>query len=80
MSRLSGGFELSLQLDNVDDGLWDRRRFEFFFDSRVLGMKELSDLVSDSDDEREASFEKQNNGSHLCEDIGSRAFEDSGFV
>jgi len=80
MSRLSGGFELSLQLDNVDDGLWDRRRFEFFFDSRVLGMKELSDLVSDSDDEREASFEKENNGGHLCEDIGSRAFEDSGFV
>ena len=53
------------------DGFGDRREFEFFFDSRVIAVKELSELVRDSDNKGEGSFEEQNNSGHLCEDIGS---------
>ncbi|MCK4272416.1 hypothetical protein KAX22_07180 [bacterium] len=57
MSRLSGGFELSLEVDNVKDGHGYRRSFEFFFDNRVIGSMKLSDQISDSDDKREWWFD-----------------------
>ena len=77
---IGGGCELLLQLNNVEDGLGDGRRFELFFDGRVVGVKEFFDLVSDPDDKGEGPFEEQGNCGHLSEDIGSMAFEDSGFV
>ena len=58
-------------MNKVLDGFRDERRFEFFFDSEVIGFVEFSKLVSDSDDERKGSFEKENNSGQLCQDIGS---------
>ena len=57
MSTLLGGFEVLLQFNNVEDGFWYGRRFELFFDGRVIGVKEFFDLVSDSDDKGEGPFE-----------------------
>ena len=54
---IGGGCELLLQLNNVEDGLGDGRRFELFFDGRVVGVKEFFDLVSDPDDKGEGPFE-----------------------
>ena len=34
----------------------------------TLGVKQLSDLVSNSDDKRECSFKKKGNGNHLSQD------------
>jgi len=67
-------------LDNVADGFGYKRRFKLFFDGRVIGMKELSDLASNPDYKREGSFEEQNDSGHLCEDIGSLGVNDSGFA
>jgi len=67
-------------LGNVSDGFRCTRSFEFFFDGRVIGFVELSDLVSGSDDKGEGTFEKKDNGCHLHEDIGSWTVKDSGFV
>lgn len=53
------------------DGFGYRREFEFFLDSWVIDVKELSHLVRDSDNKGEGSFEEQNSSGHLCEDIGS---------
>ena len=80
MSTLLGGYELLLQLNNVEDGLGDGRRFELFFDGWVVGVKKLFDLVSDPDDKGQGPFEEQGNSGHLCEDVGSWALEDSWFV
>ena len=54
-----------LQLNNVTDRFWDERRFKLFFDSRVVGLKEFSEPVSDSDDKRKGAFEQKNNTCHL---------------
>lgn len=80
MSGLSENFAQSLQLDNIEDGLGDGRRFEFFFDVWVIGVKKLSEPGSDPDDKREGPFEEQGNYSHLSEDVGSMAVKDSWFV
>ena len=53
------------------DGFGYRWELEFFLDSRVIAVKKLSDLVRDSANKGEGSFEEQNNSGHLCEDIGS---------
>ena len=58
-------------MDYVSDGFGNKRRFEFFFNSRVIGFVKLSDLIGGPDDKRESPFEKQDNGGHLCQDIGS---------
>ena len=71
VERISGGREWSLQLNNIVDGFGYRRELEFFLDSWVIDVKELSDLVGDSDNKGEGSFKEQNNSGHLCEDIGS---------
>ena len=65
------GSEFSLQLNNIVDGLGDRGEFEFFLDGWVIDVKKLSELVRDSDNKGEGSFEEQNNSGHLGEDIGS---------
>ena len=63
------GIRELLQLDNVADGFRYERRFELFFDSRVIGFVKFSDLAGDFDYERESPFEKEDNTSHLSEDI-----------
>ena len=68
------------QLNDVSDGFRYVRKFELFFESGVIGFEELSDQVSDSGDKGEGAFEQEGNGGHLCEDIGSWAIKDSGFV
>lgn len=45
MSKLPGGFELLLQLDNISHGFGYDKRFELFFCSRVIGLTNPSDLV-----------------------------------
>ena len=52
-----------LQLDNISDGFGNERRFEFLFNSRVIGFVKLSDLVGDPDNKREGPFKKKDNGS-----------------
>ena len=69
-----------LQLDDVSDRLSDERRFQFFFDSGVIGVTKLSGLGGDPDNKGEGPFEEQNNGSYLGQDIGPWAIKDSGFV
>jgi len=54
-----------LQLDDVSDRLSDERRFQFFFDSGVIGVTKLSDLGGDPDNKGESLFEEQNNISYL---------------
>ena len=76
----SQGLGTLLQLNNVADGFRDERGFKLFFESGVIGVVKLSDLVSDSDNKREGSFEKKDNGSDLSQDIGSWCIKDSGFV
>ena len=66
-------------MDNILDGFWDGRRLKLFFDSRVAGLKEFSEPVSDSDDKRKGSFKKEDNGSHLSQDIGPWSINDSWF-
>jgi hypothetical protein len=68
--------EQLFQLDDVADGFGYERRF----DSRVVSLKDLSDLVGGSDDKREGSFEEQDNSSHLSQDIGPRPIKDFWFV
>ena len=40
----------------------------------------FSDLIGDPDDKGEIPFEKQDNGGHLCQDIGSWSSKNSWFV
>ena len=54
---LSEGTEWLLQLNNVFDGFWYERKFELFFDSRVIGLIKFSYQVSDADNKGENSFE-----------------------
>ena len=49
---------MSLQLNNVLDGFWYERRFEFFFDGRFIGLMKVSDLVGDFDNKGECPFEQ----------------------
>ncbi len=49
--------EKSLELNNVSDGFCDERRFKLFFDSRVVGLKEFSEPVSDFGDKRKGALE-----------------------
>ena len=74
------GISELLQLDNVADGFRYERRFELFFNGGIFGFVKLSELVSGPNNKREGSFEKENDGGHLCEDIGSLGVKDSGFV
>ena len=67
-------------MDNVADGFRYERRFELFFNGGIFGFVKFSELVSGPDDKREGPFEEEDNGSHLCEDIGSLGVKDSGFV
>ena len=67
-------------MDYVSDGFGNERRFEFLFNSRVIGFVKLSDLIGDPDDKGESPFEKQDNGGHLCQDIGSWSSKNSWFV
>ena len=76
----SQGLGSLLQLNNVADGFGNARRFELFFESGVIGVVKLSELGSDSDNKREGSFEKKDNGSDLSQDIVSWCIKDSGFV
>jgi hypothetical protein len=52
-------------LNNVLDGFGDERRFESFFDSRVVGPEEFSEPIGDSDDKGEGTFEQQGDSRHL---------------
>lgn len=77
---IEGEIKWLLQLDNVSDGFWYERSFEPFFDSRVIGSMKFSDLIGDPDDKGESPFDKQDNGGHLCKDIGSWSSKNSWFV
>ncbi len=68
--RPGQGIEGSLQLNNVADRFWDERRPEFFFNNGFIGFVELSELISDSDNKREDSFKKKDNGGHSSQNIG----------
>ncbi len=57
--------EGSLQLNNVSDGFRDERSLKLFFDSRVVGLEEFSELICDSDDKRTGAFEQENNTCYL---------------
>ncbi len=50
--------EKSLQLNDVSDGFRDERRLKLFFDSRVVGLKEFSEPVSDFGDKRKSALEQ----------------------
>ena len=76
----SEGLEQLFQLNNVLDGFWDGRGFEFFSDRRIFGLVEFSGLIGDPNDKRECTFKQKDDGGHLCEDIGSLGVKDSGFV
>ena len=67
-------------MDNISDGFGNERRFEFLFNSRVIGFVKLSDLVGDPDNKREGPLKKKDNGGHLSQDIGSFIVKGSGFV
>ena len=54
-----------LSLNDVPNRLWDGRRFEFFFDGGVIGLVEISELISDPYNEGEGTFDQEHNGSHL---------------
>ena len=54
---------------NILDGFRNERRLEFFFNGRVIGLMELSELISDPDDKREGTFKKKSASGHLCKDI-----------
>ena len=45
-----------LHLNDITDRFRNERRFEFFFNSGVIGFEEFSELVSDSYDKREGEF------------------------
>ena len=45
MRTLLGGCELLLQLNNVEDGLGDGRRFEFFFSWRICNVMNATILA-----------------------------------
>lgn len=55
-------------------------RFEFFSEIGVIGLTKLSELMRNPHDERQASLEKQNDGSHVCEDIRSKDTKDFSFI
>ena len=80
MHEFRGDREYLLQLDNIADGFGDEGRFESFFQGWVFRFVELSDLAGGSDDKREGSFKKEDDGCYLGEDVGSFGVEDSGFV
>ena len=61
-----------LQLDDVSDRLSDERRFQFFFDSGVIGVTKLSDLGG-PDNKGEASLRSRTIAA-------TWATQDSGFV
>jgi hypothetical protein len=67
-------------LNNFSDGFGYERRIELFLDSGVVGFEKFSEAIRDFDDKGEGPFEQEGNGGHLCEDIGSWAIKDSGFV
>ena len=76
-------------MDNISDGFGNERRFEFLFNSRVIGFVKLSDLLGGPDDkglpccdlrQGESPFGKQDNGGHLCQDIGFWSCRDFWFV
>ena len=76
-------------MDDVADGFGYERSIKFFIDSRVVSLKDLSDLVGGSDDKSlpccdlrqgEGSFEEQDNSSHLSQDVGPRPIKDFWFV
>ena len=46
------------QLNDVSDGFWDGRRFQLFFDFRVIGFMKFSEQVVGSDNKRKSSFKK----------------------
>ncbi len=50
--------EESLQLNDVSDGFRDERRLKLFFTSRVVGLKEFSELTCNPDNKGESAFEQ----------------------
>jgi hypothetical protein len=54
-----GGWQVleeSLQLNDVSDGFKNERRLKLFFDSRVVGLKEFSELTCNPDNKGESTF------------------------
>ncbi len=58
-----------LKLNKPQYGLRDGRRLQFFSDSRVMSLVKLPEKDGDLNDEGESPFEKQDDGSHLSQDI-----------
>ena len=50
--------EGSLYLNNVLDGFRDERRLKFFFDNRIVGLKEFSEPTCNPDNKGESAFEQ----------------------